>query len=580
MKRNVLLIAAALLGLTATNAQRLTNNDARMTMHQMEATPTMQKADFTKKAKMDSKQQLAIYGMNTLTKKKNVQRREGEEEQPELIAWYAMPEGSFFRGMTNDWMAYNRPVVSTPALQEQKFLNSSYTNVEGTPVEYTWTLALSSKDSVLVQDENNDASIAVWGYYDAPVLSATQGDLSDSHQLQSYGQQTTTTGYWFAGTDTIEALSNACSAMGFWSGFSDVEETFTSGTIFRDSLKVVGFAETFEAPTDTVYATSIHVTGWLENITDETDFTNLLGDNELVAELHLLGENGINPEPFITAFATSENIDLIVEPQGRGYSGITINFPFTKEDDLFGTVETGYVLPKEEFVVILKGFENLQEGNFCVPFSSAYDGGAYLVRGNGYALLEDGSLATIGYTRYPDTPQINLHIMINAAIPVAESYLNTPPTIEFATTAEEGEETVMGVTGYDPDDGEPFGDIYVLTGTAVDEENGAWQVDGPDWVTGFSYDNSLFEDYNVVTFWLEAEPLPEGVEGRSGEVSFILYGKEVRFPVVQGTVDGIEGIHADKKNLQNSSVFNLNGQRVNANVKGLLIKNGKKFINK
>ena len=215
MKRNVLLIAAALLGLTATNAQRLTNNDARKTMHQMEATPTMQKADFTKKAKMDSKQQLAIYGMNTLTKKKNVQRREGEEEQPELIAWYAMPEGSFFRGMTNDWMAYNRPVVSTPALQEQKFLNSSYTNVEGTPVEYTWTLALSSKDSVLVQDENNDASIAVWGYYDAPVLSATQGDLSDSHQLQSYGQQTTNAGYWFAGTDTIEALSNACSAMGF-----------------------------------------------------------------------------------------------------------------------------------------------------------------------------------------------------------------------------------------------------------------------------------------------------------------------------------------------------------------------------
>ncbi|MBO4964437.1 MAG: hypothetical protein J6C31_08365, partial [Prevotella sp.] len=46
-----------------------------------------------------------------------------------------------------------------------------------------------------------------------------------------------------------------------------------------------------------------------------------------------------------------------------------------------------------------------------------------------------------------------------------------------------------------------------------------------------------------------------------------------------GSADGIADINADV-NDANAPAYNLAGQRVNANAKGLVIKNGKKYVNK
>jgi hypothetical protein len=54
--------------------------------------------------------------------------------------------------------------------------------------------------------------------------------------------------------------------------------------------------------------------------------------------------------------------------------------------------------------------------------------------------------------------------------------------------------------------------------------------------------------------------------------------KHIKVIQIGGEVDGIEAVKADKK--FNGAIYNLAGQKVNANYKGVVIQNGKKFIQK
>ncbi|MFW5611373.1 MAG: nuclease, partial [Prevotella pectinovora] len=76
-----------------------------------------------------------------------------------------------------------------------------------------------------------------------------------------------------------------------------------------------------------------------------------------------------------------------------------------------------------------------------------------------------------------------------------------------------------------------------------------------------------------------------GYEGKKIKVGFKYVSTdkaagtwEIRnFKVCSGDPSGINEINADKFDV-NAPVYNLAGQRVNANAKGILIQNGKKFI--
>ena len=54
--------------------------------------------------------------------------------------------------------------------------------------------------------------------------------------------------------------------------------------------------------------------------------------------------------------------------------------------------------------------------------------------------------------------------------------------------------------------------------------------------------------------------------------------KHIKVIQIGGEVNGIEAVKADKK--FNGAIYNLAGQKVNANYKGVVIQNGKKFIQK
>ena len=119
----------------------------------------------------------------------------------------------------------------------------------------------------------------------------------------------------------------------------------------------------------------------------------------------------------------------------------------------------------------------------------------------------------------------------------------------------------------------------------VSEEATLWiKVEGGDWtqITSIAYPE-VPQDKSFSPFETQAVSLA-GYEGKKIKVGFKYVSTdeaagtwEIRNFKVSTDVSGINEIKADKFDV-NAPVYNLAGQRVNANAKGILIQNGKKFI--
>ena len=119
----------------------------------------------------------------------------------------------------------------------------------------------------------------------------------------------------------------------------------------------------------------------------------------------------------------------------------------------------------------------------------------------------------------------------------------------------------------------------------VSEEATLWiKVEGGDWtqITSIAYPE-VPQDKSFSPFETQAVSLA-GYEGKKIKIGFKYVSTdkaagtwEIRNFKVSTDVSGINEIKADKLDV-NAPVYNLAGQRVNANAKGILIQNGKKFI--
>ena len=78
---------------------------------------------------------------------------------------------------------------------------------------------------------------------------------------------------------------------------------------------------------------------------------------------------------------------------------------------------------------------------------------------------------------------------------------------------------------------------------------------------------------------LSAEALPAGLQGRQATITFIQEGAQLTVTVTQGVVSGITSTKTSVK-VSNAPAYNMAGQRVNNNFKGLVVKDGVKFLNK
>lgn len=95
-----------------------------------------------------------------------------------------------------------------------------------------------------------------------------------------------------------------------------------------------------------------------------------------------------------------------------------------------------------------------------------------------------------------------------------------------------------------------------------------------DW---YVFDTEAEEGYEgVFNLLIEAEPLPEGVEGRKATITFSGYGFDNTITIVQGTPASINEVVAAKA--KNGKVYDLQGRVVTKATKGIYIVDGKKVV--
>lgn len=225
------------------------------------------------------------------------------------------------------------------------------------------------------------------------------------------------------------------------------------------------------------------------------------------------------------------------------------------EDDM--TVGIDHLFLDEEFAIVISGWDN---GTFsCSPF------GEYETSENGhpytYFIQTDDPDGLYSWTGLNGKMFVGF---INGGY----GYLNTsdPTTINVPAEGGNASITVHPMLYSDGENGAKITRLF------SDNEI-------PSWLT-FSFANENYDTDYVFDLVVTASALPEGETGRSATIRFWQEGAYLDVTVNQGdATNGIATVSVSKM-AKTPETFNLAGQKVGKNAKGIIIRDGKKYIGK
>ena len=247
-------------------------------------------------------------------------------------------------------------------------------------------------------------------------------------------------------------------------------------------------------------------------------------------------------EPIATAEVTAADFVDMAGTYG------TLVVKFWEEDLLGGTYETPIWV----------------EGDFYLQLTN------YNETGCEFGIFSDyhTPAASTYYTKDGEIFRMNINGDHNMAI----GYLGYWPTLVNDTTLNEMNAPVAGGMCHYGEDTE---DYVAILYTNVYDIEGAWSIETPEWVSVYAVDTTYLTSNGAVMIAFEAEELPAEIEGRQDVVSIDADGFVYEFVINQGEVEtGVENVVAPISN----KTFNLLGVEVDENYKGIVIKNGQKFI--
>ncbi len=260
--------------------------------------------------------------------------------------------------------------------------------------------------------------------------------------------------------------------------------------------------------------------------------------------------------------ATSENINASFD------MGLTaIEFRELYVEDEFGMSETlPYLFLDDEFIIVIEGWDNgtfsgvlgcqdapLDNARISTWFEMTGEEGKMYSYTSWKTSLFVGLLgATYGY--------LHTDSETNITMPVAGGEASVNVSAMLRSVTEEGAyEPRIFIENIDSD-------------TEISEETGL-----PAWLSIATANVNETADKFDLKF--TAEALPDGIEGRYATIIFYQEGAQLKVNITQGNATGIAATKAEVK-AGNAQMFNIAGQRVNNDYKGLVIKNGRKFMNK
>lgn len=219
------------------------------------------------------------------------------------------------------------------------------------------------------------------------------------------------------------------------------------------------------------------------------------------------------------------------------------------ENDPFGGVMEVPVMVEGDFYIQLTNYN--ESGCDFGVFSDFYTPGGttiFTVNGSYTTLFKQGSNLAISYDAY--WPVIANDTTVNT--------MNVPV---------EG-----GIAHY----GDNANDNAMLLYTNVADVDNAWIIDAPEWI-GVGMDTTYLTSNGAVFMMYQAEALPVDQEYRQGVVTIDADGFVFEVTINQGDVPaGVEDFVSPIIN--DNKRYNLLGVEVDENYKGVVIMNGKKFI--
>ena len=118
---------------------------------------------------------------------------------------------------------------------------------------------------------------------------------------------------------------------------------------------------------------------------------------------------------------------------------------------------------------------------------------------------------------------------------------------------------------------------YFALYTNVSDVEGAWIIsdETSEWLE-LAVDASTLESEGYIVAQITAEALPAGMTGRKGAVVIDADGYKLSIPVLQGEATGVENVVTPS--IKDNKRYNLLGVEVDENYNGVVIMNGKKYI--
>ena len=490
--------------------------------------------------------------------------------------WYKRPTGTYLQSSKT-----TRYMIVPP------FTELIWTNMSTNPEETKWKYGNPAngltdyKESLIINGNyvNRYSKNTGTGAYYGPFVCVEDVDTFAILDSQ------VPTGYPLViAPEAVRTLAQVPQALNY-NGFTDLKYGYyppinanRDGT--TDSYQSKRLLEYFDAPAKPLYLESISFYAALpEGITEPI----AAGSEGVTCHVVQVDDEGKYTDTI--SVIPINPIDAEISEYREGYY-TTVTAFCMEEDELGGLTQKPVVIEKD-FRLAFEGFTN--EGvQFAismtkVPVEEMYNnGGAYPTVYETY-WTSDGAKRG-NYYQYNATngTQYNMVVRLNGMWDVVAAY--NGETAYYAS-AEGGEIYSLGEK-----DGEEvqYPGLYIQSVFPYQSEESpmpSYSVEGlPDWLSITGFDGQYYTaDYGFATeINIEAQPLPAGVEGREAKFYFVSDkgAKSEEFTVTQGNpVSGINEV-TNEQAVTNHATFNLSGQLVGGNYRGIVIKNGKKVVRK
>ena len=464
----------------------------------------------------------------------------------DLVDHYVV-EGMLYGGVDAEWGGYNLGMIMVPAYQ-----NVVFENLYGPT---TWTIG---GETVEENSETLEYGHLEPGLYKLPTTTDHMWQYDDTTLLSVKGYlygSTTSNQYLIPGANHM--VSDEIIPMSQCEKYCDPLYRENGSDFFIVNAESLGCPYAYgtdlvykEKSLDTIISAVRNISPLKINQinmpiynTEATTISQVLPEGAQV-KVELLAADLVNGIIYSDSVYASTIIDTLdCQIFGGGPSSLVAKF--YEEDPFGGMMEVSVVCPGD-FVVQITGYN---EGNCNFGFLTDY-----------YA--PTGSTLFVVNGRYTEfwSSGSNLAISYDAYWPGAYNAAGS----EVLVAPAEG-----GVAM----DGE-YPAIAILT-NLFDPENEMYVEDAPEWIE-YVLDATEYAETGYVLAQFTAAALPAGETGRQGIVTINADGYLLDIVINQGEVEtGVENVVAPAFN---GKTFNLLGVEVDENYKGVVIKNGQKFI--